>query len=551
MEGVLWKWTNYLSGWQPRWFVLESGVLSYYKSQEDVNNGCKGSIKMSACDIKVHPTDNTRLDLIIPGEQHYYVKAAQPQERQSWLIALGSAKATYGQPPNQEPSGGGDSAGDTVRAKKSELRLYCDLLMQQVHSVKQSITQKDSEKVWVPDFEKLNEATSLLSATCDTFIQTLDEVMKIVHDVTHVTEIVHPSSPKRLSSASSRLAVSRSDSQEISVRSRLPSTSSLEGPSLIRSRRKSSAEGDSVHSDSAVSEPSSTLISSSHVGSCKDSPRINHTAAERERGFEAGVKINPGPSVGNCSHGIENGTEGSGRPAVDAKSDDGEGSDDFKDAIDVRTPTFFSAMSTSFANVRLLDDNGVPVQPFLDACKELVPIFDKLNSTAFAPVKMDFSGNIRKIQQKHLSSAGSAAGFLSLQSMVLSEVRLRQHTNSNSATVALCWLKRGLEFIREFLREICSGGPDLSECASNAYGRTLKKYHGWVVRGVFAVAVKALPYRDEFLCHLAAEEIDTVDESFLSSLMNDMEVYLQHMNNIILVISQFYTAHNLDVEEQV
>lgn len=54
----------------------------------------------------MHPTDNTRLDLIIPGEQHYYVKAAQPQERQSWLIALGSAKATYGQPPNQEPSGG-------------------------------------------------------------------------------------------------------------------------------------------------------------------------------------------------------------------------------------------------------------------------------------------------------------------------------------------------------------------------------------------------------------------------------------------------------------
>ncbi|ESO95897.1 hypothetical protein LOTGIDRAFT_147378, partial [Lottia gigantea] len=38
-------------GWQPRWFVLDNGILSYYKSQEDVNNGCKGSIKMSACDI--------------------------------------------------------------------------------------------------------------------------------------------------------------------------------------------------------------------------------------------------------------------------------------------------------------------------------------------------------------------------------------------------------------------------------------------------------------------------------------------------------------------
>ena len=31
--------------------MLDNGVLSYYKSQEDVDNGCKGSIKMNVCDI--------------------------------------------------------------------------------------------------------------------------------------------------------------------------------------------------------------------------------------------------------------------------------------------------------------------------------------------------------------------------------------------------------------------------------------------------------------------------------------------------------------------
>lgn len=41
----------HFAGWQPRWFVLNNGVLSYYKSQEDVNNGCKGSVKMSVCDV--------------------------------------------------------------------------------------------------------------------------------------------------------------------------------------------------------------------------------------------------------------------------------------------------------------------------------------------------------------------------------------------------------------------------------------------------------------------------------------------------------------------
>lgn len=40
------------SGWQPRYFVLENGILSYYDSQDDVGKGSKGSIKMAVCEIK-------------------------------------------------------------------------------------------------------------------------------------------------------------------------------------------------------------------------------------------------------------------------------------------------------------------------------------------------------------------------------------------------------------------------------------------------------------------------------------------------------------------
>lgn len=89
-----------------------------------MGKGSKGSIKMSVCDIKggtafeslrvrphlchfkhqhrstlllscvsVHPTDLTRLELIIPGEQHFYVRAVNAAERQRWLVALGSSKA--------------------------------------------------------------------------------------------------------------------------------------------------------------------------------------------------------------------------------------------------------------------------------------------------------------------------------------------------------------------------------------------------------------------------------------------------------------------------
>lgn len=31
VAGILYKWVNYGKGWRPRWFVLEDGVLSYYK----------------------------------------------------------------------------------------------------------------------------------------------------------------------------------------------------------------------------------------------------------------------------------------------------------------------------------------------------------------------------------------------------------------------------------------------------------------------------------------------------------------------------------------
>lgn len=43
--------------------------------------------------VSVHPTDPTRLELIIPGEQHFYVRAVNAAERQRWLVALGSSKA--------------------------------------------------------------------------------------------------------------------------------------------------------------------------------------------------------------------------------------------------------------------------------------------------------------------------------------------------------------------------------------------------------------------------------------------------------------------------
>ncbi|CAG00363.1 unnamed protein product, partial [Tetraodon nigroviridis] len=201
MEGILYKWTNYMTGWQPRWFVLENGVISYYDSEDDVGKGSKGSIKMSVCDIKVHPTDPTRLELIIPGEQHFYVRAVNAAERQRWLVALGSSKA--GTLDSHKHKDLCLSAGpDGLKTKMSELRLYCDLLVQQVQTIQ---TQYSADTEAAPTVEvarlpfPLERGTfgslkapqqhlslfllqaSLLSATCATFIRTLEECMTLAN----------------------------------------------------------------------------------------------------------------------------------------------------------------------------------------------------------------------------------------------------------------------------------------------------------------------------------------------------------------------------------
>lgn len=221
MEGILFKWTNYWNGWQPRWFILEDGVLSYYQSRQDVSKGCKGSLKVSACDICVHSGDRTRLDLVIPAEQHFYLRAGSAKERQQWLLALGCAKQAETSTLNLN---GGDDVV-CLRTKRSELRLYCDLLMQQTHQLRSAVTGEQvalSQESSQPQAD-IGELSSMLAATCNTFIHTLDECMLLVSDLTSVTPqpavvtqvsadggVLAPSAVPSL--GSSRLASKRSSS---------------------------------------------------------------------------------------------------------------------------------------------------------------------------------------------------------------------------------------------------------------------------------------------------------------------------------------------------
>ena len=52
-RGLLSKWTNYLHGWQDRYFNVADGLLSYYKSEVDTKYGCRGSVSLQRAIITV------------------------------------------------------------------------------------------------------------------------------------------------------------------------------------------------------------------------------------------------------------------------------------------------------------------------------------------------------------------------------------------------------------------------------------------------------------------------------------------------------------------
>lgn len=73
--------------------------------------------------VLVSPIDNTRMDLVIPGEQHMYLRAATSQERQLWLVALGSAKACV-QSRNRKDS------SESVKCRfKKFFSLFCNFYL--------------------------------------------------------------------------------------------------------------------------------------------------------------------------------------------------------------------------------------------------------------------------------------------------------------------------------------------------------------------------------------------------------------------------------------
>uniref|UniRef100_A0A3B1JS84 Pleckstrin homology domain containing, family A (phosphoinositide binding specific) member 8 n=1 Tax=Astyanax mexicanus TaxID=7994 RepID=A0A3B1JS84_ASTMX len=382
---------------------------------------------------------------------------------------------------------------EALKTKMSELRLYCDLLLEQVNKIRENPLGEE---------ESGNDSGALVKSTCTTFLKTLEDCMQLASRTFSPDVIGHspPGSPP----------VAAVKPQKVWMNFKI------------------------------YFHPFSF--------------RISDTCPEE---------------VDNTQEEVRSSSRQSReQPASDQKEvvpEDTELESQGKKEEEDQVETFFSNMIIvctnallfsecvwfsfcRFSDIRLEDGSGIPTQAFLDSCYAIVPVLDKLGPTVFAPVKIDFVGNIKKVQQKLQSDPER---FPTLQSIVLYEVEMEVAQVRNSATEALLWLKRGLKFLKEFLSELHSGEQDVHAALNNAYGKTLRQYHGWVVRGVFALALRAAPSYSGFMAALVSNEGDELRECFTTCMHRDLTIYLPAMENQLSILDALYEEYGLESDEVV
>uniref|UniRef100_A0A673KLT6 Oxysterol-binding protein n=1 Tax=Sinocyclocheilus rhinocerous TaxID=307959 RepID=A0A673KLT6_9TELE len=182
-KGWLFKWTNYIKGYQRRWFVLSNGLLSYYRTQAEMAHTCRGTINLATAHIDTEDACNIVLS---SGGRTYHLKASTEVERQRWVTALELAKAKAIRMMNDQSDDSADeepiSQSDhseiqgtlkTLASKLDDLSTCNDLIAKHGAALQRSLSELETLRVPLEGGEKIkavNERATLFRITSNAMI---------------------------------------------------------------------------------------------------------------------------------------------------------------------------------------------------------------------------------------------------------------------------------------------------------------------------------------------------------------------------------------------
>ncbi|MFS7983599.1 putative oxysterol-binding protein [Helianthus anomalus] len=189
ISGVLNKWVNYGKGWRPRWFVLQDGVLSYYKihgphkilvsgeavkgarvigdesfrrlskrssgfyvgNSQHLHRKPIGEVHLKVSSIRESGSDDRRFS-IFTGTKRLHLRADTREDRIAWMEALQAVKGMFPRMSNSELMA--PIAGIAVSTEKLRQRLLEE-------GVSEAAIQ-DSENIMRSEFSAMQDQLVLL-----------------------------------------------------------------------------------------------------------------------------------------------------------------------------------------------------------------------------------------------------------------------------------------------------------------------------------------------------------------------------------------------------
>uniref|UniRef100_A0A803L096 PH domain-containing protein n=1 Tax=Chenopodium quinoa TaxID=63459 RepID=A0A803L096_CHEQI len=195
--GILYKWVNYGKGWRPRWFVLQDGVLSYYKihgphkitltlesekgfkvigdesmrrirrsgnnpSSNPLRRKPFGEVHLKVSSIRESRSDDKRFS-IYTGTKRLHLRAETREDRMTWVDALQAVKDMFPRMSNSELM----APIDNVALSTEKLRQRL-----QQEGVSEAVIQ-DSEQIMRAEFAGMQNQLVLLKQKQWMLIDTL------------------------------------------------------------------------------------------------------------------------------------------------------------------------------------------------------------------------------------------------------------------------------------------------------------------------------------------------------------------------------------------
>lgn len=188
--GILHKWVNYGKGWRPRWFVLQDGVLSYYKihgpdrielNQRTDIGGSRvigdeslrrrahhqphpspvGQLHLKVSSIRESKSDDKRFS-VFTGTKRLHLRADSRDDRATWMETLQAIKDMFPRMSSTQLMAPGENIVSTQKLRQR-------LLEEGVH---ESVIQ-DSEQIMITEFSALQNQLVLLKQKHSLLIDTL------------------------------------------------------------------------------------------------------------------------------------------------------------------------------------------------------------------------------------------------------------------------------------------------------------------------------------------------------------------------------------------